>query len=323
MYKFQKSKAFIQVAIFLGIIAAFNLVILHFAQNSVPRQVLRNAYFSEKVTDIFVGNSLMQSGFAPKVFETNLSNRKAINLGLGSSSPVEHYLLLKSLLKSSPNQKLTIYYGFFDNQLTDPVVGDYESLFGNRAASYYIEPETAISLYAPNSFIKSWQLRLIGKVPMLVERAAIWANVERIRRILGEIGMQKVAVNQFGRNQDFQLLEASDHNTFALMCQNVVQTKVRFNSGVNSIIQLVNKRNLKIIFILMPMTQKHREKFYTSPSWKAYQSYLSNLIQANGGSLVDASDWIADDGFSDALHLNVSGAKIFSKKIAIYNIQSQ
>ena len=174
MKKLKPSKFLIQATIAISLIAVFNILIVYKSWNTVPRHTLRDAQSSENATDLFVGNSLMAAGFEAKVFESNLSNRKAINLGLGSSSPVEHYLLLKS---STNHPKATIYYGFLDTQLTDSIKSDYESLFGNRAASYYIEPEVAISLYAPDDFLKAWQLRLIGKVPMLVERAAIWANV--------------------------------------------------------------------------------------------------------------------------------------------------
>lgn len=315
MQQSKTSKFFIQVSISIGIIAAFNLLVIHLSKNSIPRQILRTAQSSETVTDIFVGNSLMQAGFNTKVFEANLSNRKAINLGLGSSSPVEHYLLLKSTTRQS---KTTIYYGFFDTQLTDQITSDYDSLFGNRAASYYIEPETAILLYAPNDFIKAWQLRLTGKVPMLVERAALWANIERIRRSIGSIGVPSTSVNQFGRTEDFQILEPINQASFAQLCKSVVQNKVAFNSGINSILKLANQRSTETIFILMPMTKKHRDRFYAMSEWQDYYGYLNNLLNMNGGSLINASDWIADDGFSDGLHLNDLGAKLFSEKIAAY-----
>ncbi len=315
MHKLSPGKLITQVAVSIGVIAIFNIVVNSLSRNTIPRQVLLNIQSSENISDLFVGNSLVAAGFNPKIFGANLPQRKAINLGLGSSSPVEHYLLLKSSVKHS---KANIYYGFFDTQLTDAIKSDYESLFGNRAASYYIEPETAISLYAPNDFMKAWQLRLVGKVPMLVERAALWANVERVRRILGETGMPGIAVNQFGRNEDFQKLEPLDRQSFAQTCQNTVQFKAGFNSGINSILELANQRNVKTVFVLMPMNRKHRDRFYNTSSWIKYKDYLDNLILKEGGSLIDASDWITDSGFSDGLHLNKLGADLFSQRITTF-----
>lgn len=314
--KLRAIKLFTQVVVLFSILATFNLLVAHLSRNTVPRQILLNAKSSENATDLFVGNSLIQSGFDKSVFEANLSNRKAINLGLGSSSPVEHYLFLKS---STNHYKANIWYGFFDTQLTDAIKSDYESLFGNRAASYYIEPETAISLYASNDFIRAWQIRLTSKIPMLVERGSIWATVERMRRTLGETGMPHAVVNHFGRNEDFKMLEASDEKSFVQICQTVIKNKTKFNSGTSYILQLAKQRHTKITFILMPMTQKHRKKFYGTSSWRTYKTYVSDLIQINGGTLIDASDWITDDGFSDGLHLNKLGANLFSQKIAILN----
>lgn len=316
MQNIKSSKIFTQVVILFSIVASFNFLVAHMSRNTVPRQILLDAKSSKSATDLFVGNSLVAAGFDRKIFEANLPTRKAINLGLGFSSPVEHYLLLKS---STNHRQANIWYGFFDTQLTDFIKSDYESLFGNRAASYYIEPETAISLYAPNDFIRAWQIRLTGKIPMLVERASIWATVERMRRILGEVGMPHAVVNQFGRNEDFKILAASDEKSFVQSCQNVIRNKTGFNSGTSHILKLVNQRSAKVTFILMPMNQKHRGKFYNTSSWKAYKNYLSNLIKMNGGSLVDASDWIADEGFSDGLHLNKLGASLFSRKITTFN----
>jgi hypothetical protein len=153
---------------------------------------------------------------------------------------------------------------------------------------------------------------------MLVERAALWANIERIRRSIGSIGVPSTSVNQFGRTEDFQILEPINQASFAQLCKSVVQNKVAFNSGINSILKLANQRSTETIFILMPMTKKHRDRFYAMSEWQDYYGYLNNLLNMNGGSLINASDWIADDGFSDGLHLNDLGAKLFSEKIAAY-----
>ena len=100
-----------------------------------------------------------------------------------------------------------VVYGFLDTHLTDPVDGGWDSLVGNRALAYYVDPEAARRLYAANSPAQALILQIVGQVRALSRRYAIWAKVELLRRKLGEMGMPAKETNRFGRTEDFALLE--------------------------------------------------------------------------------------------------------------------
>lgn len=65
----------------------------------------------------------------------------------------------------------------------------------------------------------------------------------------------------------------------------------------------------------MPMTARHRRRFYAGAAWAAYRASLRDRIEEVGGVFVPAADWVPDAGFSDHLHLNAAGARTFSTRL--------
>src|SRR4051812_15290915 len=128
-------------ALALLVLAATNALIARAARTTLRRQFLTTLdTLPPTVNCIFLGNSLIQAGCDPAAFQAAWPDTSLpptpVNLGLGATTPVEHYLILKHALEHSPNVKYLIY-GFFDDQLNSPVHGDYSDLIGNRAFSYY------------------------------------------------------------------------------------------------------------------------------------------------------------------------------------------
>src|SRR4051794_6571261 len=103
-----------QVVVWLAAIVALNVAIGRAARNSVPRAVVRSLDASPPVTDLFLGNSLVMSGADPKAFAAAAPGRTLKNLGMGSSSPTEHNVLLRRGLRLHPRRVL---YGYYDKQL--------------------------------------------------------------------------------------------------------------------------------------------------------------------------------------------------------------
>jgi hypothetical protein len=125
------SRHFITQVIFAGLVlAGANFAIGMLAKTTIASQLLDKCRTQSDHTNIFIGNSLIAAGIDEKTFnETGGGNRIAFNAGCGSTSPLEHALILQEA--KGPDQG-TIFYGFYDTQLTDIPTTDWRSLVGNR-----------------------------------------------------------------------------------------------------------------------------------------------------------------------------------------------
>lgn len=302
---------FVQLTLLSAMVFIANIAVMALARNSNPRQLLRKDA-PPPATHLFFGNSTTAAGFDEHAFAQAYGDCRPLNLGIGSTSPVEHYLLFRSW---SSRSGVVVGYGFFDLQLTDVPEGSWGSLIGNRAMAYYIEPELAVSLYAHDSVVRAATMRLVGRVPMLVERLTVWAKVERVRRRLGEIGFPQAARNQFGRVDDFTQLEL-DEGEFRRRCAEAVELSRPLSVPVARMLSETISNGGQFVFVEMPMPAEHRSRYYSCPEWQTYRNYLRVMIARAKGRYVAAADWILDIGFSDPLHLNESGAREFSQRLA-------
>ncbi len=306
------TRLLVQLAIWMACLVGFNVAVLKQSRTSIPMQLARSIDASPPVTDVFVGNSLMAAGIDTQAFDQAYPDRNALNIGLGFTWPAEHDILLRRALKHKPRR---VYYGFFDTQLIDPAKAGWADLVGNRTIVYYMDLDLGIRFYAADNPLRAGMMRVISRIPVLVHRFAIWSRVEKLRRRLGEIGLEKKATNRFGRADDFRLLEADDSTAFLNTCKQAVENHQAFNPPILDMINLLRDQHIALIFVEMPMTSSHRRRFYDHPQWRSLRAYFAEEIRRSGGTYVDASDWIADDQFADHLHLNPEGAAAFSRRI--------
>lgn len=316
-----KKRLFIPVAIALVILVAYN-VLIAFAAKKTQRQHLLNAlnHLPPSTDCLFLGNSLIEAGCDAGAFESSWSQPSptptAVNLGLGATTPVEHYLILKRAFEQPVHIKYVIY-GFFDDQLNAAPDGAWEDLIGNRAFSYYF-PKEAATFYTPNSRLGEWRLEMTERVPMLAERSSLWDRVELLRRQLDEIGMPKQKVNRFGRVGDFDALEAKDVPSFVQRCGAIVKVRKGFSPPIQAMIDLAHEHGAKFFFVEMPMSPRHRETFYSLPVWTEMRAHLQKLAQAQQATYITASDWVRDGAnFEDTVHLNEQGARSFSAQLGM------
>ena len=314
-----KKRLFIPVAIALIILLAYNVAIA-FAAKKTQRQHLLSAldHLPASTDCLFLGNSLVEAGCDPGAFESSWvptdSSPMAANLGLGATTPVEHYLILKQALSRPVHIKYVIY-GFFDDQLNATPDGAWEDLVGNRAFSYYF-PKDAAAFYGPHFPLAEWRMEMTGHIPMLAERSSLWDHVELVRRRLDEIGMPKQKVNRFGRAGDFNALEARDAPDFTRRCDAVVRGQKGFSAPIQAMIDLAHEHGAKFLLVEMPMSPRHLETFYSLPVWTEMRGHLQSLARARHVTYITASDWVTDGGsFEDTVHLNELGAHIFSARL--------
>lgn len=298
-------------------LVAANAVIHRSAANSVPRQVLRRGQEAPAATDLFLGNSTMMAALDEHVFSKHRPGSRPLNLGLGSSEPVEHYLIL---LHQERHHGAAIYYGFFGTQLTEPPEGSWFTLVGNRAMAYYGGLETALEFYAPGNPVRAWLLRTVARVPLLVERYAIWSSVEKARRVLGGLGLPKKQANRFGQAEDFALLESGDE-ALAEAALAAAGRTVSLSSPVMALLGRAREQGGPVYVIEMPVPQARREQLYDRPEWQAYRARVASLVRNAGATFIPATDWVADTGFADPLHVNASGAMTFSARLALWSAE--
>lgn len=316
-----KRRLFIPIAIALVILLAYNLVIARAAKKTQRQHLLAAIESLPPSTDtLFLGNSLIEAGCDAKSFESAWARSErapnAVNLGLGATTPVEHYLILKRAFERPVHIKYVIY-GFFDDQLNAAPDGAWQDLIGNRAFSYYF-PKDAASFYSPNSRLAEWRLEMTEHVPMLAERSSLWDKVELFRRRLDEIGMPKQKVNRFGRVGDFNALEAKDVPSFIARCGAIVQARKGFSAPIQAMIELAHEHGAKFFLVEMPMSPRHRETFYSLPVWTEMRTHLQALARDEKVDYVTASDWVTDGtNFEDTVHLNENGARRFSARLGM------
>lgn len=318
--RFNARHLFVPIGIALAILLVYN-VLIYFAAKETQRQHLLAVvdHLPANANCLFLGNSLIEAGCDAKTFDSawpdSTSAPLAVNLGLGATTPVEHYLILKQAFERPIHPKY-IVYGFFDDQLNAEPTGDWADLVGNRAFSYYF-PREAAAFYAPNSRLTAWKMELVEHIPMLAERSSLWDRVELFRRQFDEIGMPKQKVNRFGRVADFNALEAKDVPSFTRRCDAIIHGREGFCAPIQAMIKLAHQHGAKVYFVEMPMSPRHRETFYSLPVWSEMRTHLQKLSAEQQVTYITASDWVPQGkDFEDTVHLNEQGARSFSARLA-------
>ena len=308
----------VQVTVWLTVLVTANVAVARLTANAIPRQMIRTIERSPSITDLFVGTSQIVAAVDADAFERARRDTRALNAGMGATSIIEHDILMQRALSRHPARA---YYGFWNTPLTDEPPSGWRDLFGNRAMSYYVDRETAIGFIAPHDPVRAWSIRLTSLVPLIVERAALWGNVERLRRTLAGAGGPAQATNRFGRVQDFALLEQTE-DAFRRACREPVERSSGLVAPAVDMLDRGREAGAKVVMVLMPMPRSYRDRFYTTSEWQRYVTYVAGEIRRHGGVYLDASDWVDDNGFVDAVHISPAAARTFSTRLAAWSVST-
>jgi hypothetical protein len=265
-----------------------------------------------------LGNSLMATGFDPKMVEQTFQSAHrpllAVNGALGATDPIEHLLLLRLVLRKHTVRQLV--YGFFDQQLSnDPELANGD-LIGNHAMLYYQEPEVVLQ-YARFNWVDLIAFQTFRCCALFRERGTIWTKVEKLRRAMGSVGMPHQASNRFGRPEDFDLLEFVSPAAFTERCNQVIQSGQILSPPIQELFKEAAARGVRIAVVEMPMHPWHVKTFYDLPAWKELRRVNQQAVESLGASYIDASHWIpSEDQFQDHVHLGPTGAAQFSRLLA-------
>jgi hypothetical protein len=308
----------VQVTVWLTVLAAANAAVARLTANSMPRQMVRTIDQSPPITDLFVGTSQIVAAIDQDAFARARPDTRALNAGLGATSIIEHDILMRRGLSRHP---VRAFYGFWNTPLTDEPPSGWRDLFGNRAMSYYVDREAAIGFIAPHDPVRAWSIRLTSLVPLIVERAALWGHVERLRRTLAGVGTPPPVTNRFGRVEDFALLEQTEDD-FRRACREPVERRSGLVAPVVDMLARGREAHATVVMVLMPMPSRYRNRFYAASEWQRYVAYVAGEIRRHGGVYLDASDWVDDSGFADAVHISPGAARTFSARLAAWTISA-
>lgn len=302
-------------AVLLAGLFALNLAIAYLTRNSLPRRLMRHARESESAVVLALGNSLIVADFDEAAFDAAAglsSPRRAANLGIGASVPVEHLLLLRYALAHGMRPHLVVY-GFYDFQLTTPTIFATSDLIGNNAMLYYLEPLYARGFYTLSRH-DEFEFRAMYLYPMLADRGAVWAKIEVLRRALAQQGMPPERTNRFGRASDFSQFESNNADDFRRQCE--ASMNLPLAPAVGELVRQSNEAGATIALVAMPMRQAHRNLSYGTRCWSEYFKRIGSLLEPYSAAFIDASDWVQDDSlFDDAIHLSPGGADQFSRRL--------
>jgi hypothetical protein len=304
-------------------LVAINVTVMVLTRNSLPRRVMAHARQARNASVVAIGNSLIAAGFDESAFDSGMGvekERGSVNVGLGASSPVEQLLLFRYARSHGMHPQILVY-GFYDQQLTESLKFATRDFIGNRDMLYYVEPEYGLHFYQLSPHDRA-EFELMRHFPMMVDRSAIWAKVELLRRKLAQTGMPAQQVNRFGRAGDFTLLEARDAAEFSRKCE--AGTREDLITPINELIRQASEAGIKVVFVEMPMHPSHLSVFYDSPAWNQYRGHIQSLLVAQQVTYVDASAWEAGEQmFADRLHLTEVAAAQFSKRLGNLLRESQ
>lgn len=320
-----RRKTFVAVTTTLLILVLADLLTARLARNSVPRQTMSRIAGAPPSIDVLgIGNSLIAAGFDPGAVERTFqqSGRRcvAINGGLGATGVIEHLALTRLALRD--HSVKIVVYGFFDQQMSDDVIGRNSDIIGNRGMLYYQEPQLTLQ-YARFGTFDRLSFQVYRSSALLRERGAIWSKVEKLRRTFSAIGMPPQETNQFGRTADFAALEAADPQGFFLECQRVIQSGDFLSAPVQALLRQARDHRAKVVVVEMPMHPLHVKEFYDQPIWKQFLNGTRAAVESAGATFLDASIWVPDAQlFDDHLHLSRVGANQFSQLMATHLIRA-
>jgi hypothetical protein len=85
--------------------------------------------------------------------------------------------------------------------------------------------------------------------------------------------------------------------------------------ALHDLVSRCRQEGTGVALILMPEGTAFRG-LYSSEAWAQVEGMVDNLRRDAGAAVIDAREWITDDGFSDSHHLLPDAAEVFSRRLA-------
>ena len=80
-------------------------------------------------------------------------------------------------------------------------------------------------------------------------------------------------------------------------------------------LDICRKHNIAVVLLLTPENSEYRS-WYSAETERRLHAYLKQVQGRYGVPCVDARDWVGDEGFNDANHLRLKGARVFTERLS-------
>jgi len=127
-------------------------------------------------------------------------------------------------------------------------------------------------------------------------------------------GFQHVAGYESHDPQRYQRSRQVSSKAFAWYCS-PFQISSTAESSLRQLLQTCRHQRIQVLLVRTPESQSVRG-WLTSRVEQNMNGLLARLSRDYHPTIVDARDWIAEDGFGDTEHLAVNGASQFSRRLA-------
>lgn len=230
---------------------------------------------------LFMGASHIEKGINDSIYNGS------INLAKGSERYLFTYLKLKHIVKNNP-QIDTLFLQFAPTDI-----------WKNTDSKYYSANEMSyfLPLYFPYFSNEEW---------------SVYEGMKTSK--VGTLLLQKTLKNlpynihSFGEFSPSEKIFDSNHDIYKMPIYQEKGHSINYKY-LKKIISLSNEKNIKLLFLYMPM-YKPQDFYDQDYFYKIYSKQFSNI------KLLDYSKWHCPDNFrADEHHLNIAGAKEFTKKL--------
>jgi hypothetical protein len=297
-----KRDLLIPAAVVLIAFIAGNVVEARRSRFFLQRQKINAIRQAPDANVLLVGNSTFDWHVDSTAFEHTArlagENMIPVNAALMATQPEDQYLLFRQGMKNPGIRAVVI--GFYDFQLTNhssPAVAD---LTGFRAVAFdsRIDPRDADLTYSfpPAERLK---FRIFRLFPLLAYRE-LALPVQQLRD----------AIRGPSPPQD---------DSFAIILKyfSLGGYPRDLNPPMDRIVHESAVRKARVVFVLVPMSPKHRADRYSLPGWRTYVDGMKRWMAAHQCGFIDASEWLPlESDFDDDIHFKRAKAGVFSVLLA-------
>jgi hypothetical protein len=88
----------------------------------------------------------------------------------------------------------------------------------------------------------------------------------------------------------------------------------KLDAAMRDLLELCREKGIPTVIVLTPESGRFRG-WYSGETARQVADYYARLARDTGVPVVDAREWVPDDGFNDPHHLNLRGAGIFTSRL--------
>jgi len=286
----------------------------------------------ERPLVLMLGSSRVATGFRPDALVGGVSKGQndplAFNFAQVGSGPEIAHLTLQRLLNSGVKPSWVLL------EFWPPTWGAVRSLHEFRdqveiGALHWNEVRLLAHYVArPKYLYRQWYLSLL--VPTFAHRDQLVGGLtptlalkspEPDRRCLNLDALGWWSPKQTVEEDERLELIAQYEKTYQQRLQRFAIAKVP-DRALRAMISLCQSQEIRVSVVVLPEGRSF-QSLYPDSAMAEIRQYLTTIARETGVQVVDARDWVGEDGFMDGHHLLPTGAAIFTQRLGREILQTQ